>query len=129
MEFSDILTSIHLSDYYHYIIVVTGIVGIFSFFFPYLIVYFLMIVSFGILVLFSGFILSRFRAEENTSVEDNKKCRSYIKQIEFLLIVSYLIACYIAEEIDLIKEAGVKIKEIQRTFLQVLHIIKKHGRN
>jgi len=125
MEFSDILTSFHLSDYYHYIIVVTVVVGIFSFFFPNLIVYFLMIVSFGSLVLFSGFILSHFKVGEGTSTEDNKKHRSYIKQIEFLLIVGYLIVCYIYDEIDLIKEAGGKIKEIQIRFLQILNTLKK----
>jgi hypothetical protein len=62
---------------------------------------------------------------EGTSTEDNKKHRSYIKQIEFLLIVGYLVVCYIYDEIDLIKEAGGKIKEIQIRFLQILNTLKK----
>jgi hypothetical protein len=67
---------------------------------------------------------------EGTSTEDNKKNSSYIKQIEFLLIVGYLIVYYIYDEVDLIKEAGGKIKEIQIRFLQILNTFKKnHGRN
>lgn len=126
MEISEILTSIHLSDYYHYIIFIFIIVGIFSFFFPSMIIYFLMIVSFGLLILLSGFILSHFKVKEGEPAKTDNKYSVYFKQVEFLLIVSSLIICYIADELNLtIANVNENIKELQMTFSRFLRRLKK----